>query len=97
MQEPDLYTCSVIPYLIKNMMNMREYKNLNCAYRLRYIAKRAYAHCPSILSGTLIESLRKYAFRSKGEKRPQSFIIHQRSDFILHCSFKIRLQEMNNE
>ena len=58
MQESDLYTCSVIPYLIKNMMNMREYENLNCAYRLRYIAKRVYAHYPSILSGTFIESLR---------------------------------------
>ena len=33
----------------------------------------------------------KKAFRQTEEKLPKLFIIHQQSDFVLHYSFKIRL------
>ena len=34
----------------------------------------------------------KKTFRLTEEKLPKLFIIHQRSDFVLHYSFKIRLK-----
>ena len=37
------------------------------------------------------ESISKNAFRPTGEILPQLFILHQRSDFIIHFSLKIRV------
>ena len=40
----------------KNIKNYN-YRNLNYAYRLRYITKRAYVSCPLIQRETFIETL----------------------------------------
>ena len=63
---------------------------LNLSTDPKWCAKRGNA------STKLGKTYNKNAFRPTGEKLPQLFIIHQRSDFIIHSSTP-RVRQMNNE